>query len=148
MEFTAADLVWRALADPTRRAILDRLAERPRTTGELVETFDSLCRTAVMKHLDVLVDAELVLVRRQGRQRWNHLNPIPIQRVCERWVNRHLGRLGASMMRLGSVAEELEPKRSAARKKAEACRTPSKHRSRSTSSKSRSAPKRKRSGKR
>ena len=65
-----AERVWRALADASRREILDRLAERPLTTGEIVSRFeDSLCRTAVMKHLDVLVQANLVVIRRRGRQR-------------------------------------------------------------------------------
>jgi DNA-binding transcriptional ArsR family regulator len=111
---TAPDLVWRALADPTRRAILDLLAKGPHTTGDLVNAFDSLCRTAVMKHLDVLGAADLVLVRREGRTRWNYLNPVPIQQVCARWVNLHLQRLTSSMTRLKAIAEELESTRPAA----------------------------------
>src|SRR2546426_761327 len=65
--------VWKALADPTRRAILDALRKGPRTTGDLCGRFD-VTRFAVMKHLAVLEDAGLVLARRQGRERWNHLN--------------------------------------------------------------------------
>ena len=72
------DRIWRALADPVRRTLLDALAIAPRTTGELVEAESQLCRTAVMKHLDVLVAAGLVVVRREGRRRWNYLNPVPI----------------------------------------------------------------------
>jgi DNA-binding transcriptional ArsR family regulator len=69
------DLVWKALADPTRRAILDLLAKRPRTTGEVcihfaAESRGGLGRTGVMKHLDVLEAAELVIIRREGRVRW------------------------------------------------------------------------------
>jgi DNA-binding transcriptional ArsR family regulator/uncharacterized protein YndB with AHSA1/START domain len=79
------EAVWRALSDPTRRAILDSLREAPRTTGALTEAFPQ-SRVGVMKHLDVLVAAGLVVVRRQGRERWNHLNPIPLQRMYERWV--------------------------------------------------------------
>ncbi len=94
------DLVWRALADGTRRAILDALAQRPHTTGELAARFDGVCRTAVMKHLDVLATAQLVIVRRDGRVRWNHLNPVPIQRVCDRWVSRHVRHAARSMARL------------------------------------------------
>jgi DNA-binding transcriptional ArsR family regulator len=101
-----ADIIWRALADSNRRRILDLLAERPLTTGEIVGRFDGLCRTAVMKHLDVLVAASLVLVRREGRQRWNYLNPVPIQRVCDRWISRHVRSMSAAMVRLKEVAEE------------------------------------------
>lgn len=98
--------VWRALGDPMRRGILDALAERPQTTGELVARFDSVCRTAVMKHLDVLVAAELVVVRREGRTRWNYLNPVPIQRVCDRWISRHVQRLASSLGRLKDHVED------------------------------------------
>lgn len=100
-----AELVWKALADRTRRTILDTLAERPHTTGELVARFDVLCRTGVMKHLDVLERAHLVLTTRDGRTRWNHLNPAPIQQVCDRWVGRHVQHLASAMSRLKAVAE-------------------------------------------
>ncbi len=104
-----SELVWRALADRTRRSILDTLAERPHTTGELVARYDTLCRTAVMKHLDVLERAHLVLTTREGRMRWNHLNPIPIQQVCDRWVGRHIRHLAAAAVRLKTVAEHPAP---------------------------------------
>ena len=100
------DTIWRALADPVRREILDLLAVEPRTTGELVAHFDSLCRTGVMKHLDVLVLANLVIVEKSGRTRWNHLNPVPIEQVCQRWVNNHVKRLARSLTRLKSIIEE------------------------------------------
>jgi DNA-binding transcriptional ArsR family regulator len=100
------DNIWRALADPNRRGILDALAERPLTTGEIAARFDHLCRTAVMKHLDVLVDAGLVVVRREGRQRWNYLNPVPIQRICDRWISRHVKNMAAAMVRLKEVVEQ------------------------------------------
>lgn len=77
--------VFRALADPTRRKILDLLRERPRTTGELASAFPR-SRFAVMKHLAVLERARLVLPRREGRLRWNHLNAVPLERLYERWV--------------------------------------------------------------
>ena len=85
MKTPAPSPVWTALADPTRRRILDLLRERPRTTGELAEHFTTT-RFAVMKNLAVLEKARLVLVRRSGRERWNHLNAVPLQRVYERWV--------------------------------------------------------------
>ncbi len=93
------EAVWRALADPTRRALLDRLRERPCTTGELTETFPQ-SRFAVMKHLDVLVAAGLVLVQRAGRERWNHLNPVPLQNMYERWVRPYEGLWAASLLRV------------------------------------------------
>jgi len=97
--------VWRALGDTVRRAILDALAGGPKTTGELIERFDHLCRTAVMKHLDVLVAAKLVVVRREGRVRWNYLNPVPIERVCARWVDGHMRRMSSALNRLMDVVE-------------------------------------------
>jgi len=100
------DAVWRALADRTRRAILDALSERPLSTGEIAARFDALSRTGVMKHLDVLVAAGLIVVRRQGRQRWNHLNPVPIQRVCDRWVSRHVRHMAAALSRLKDHVED------------------------------------------
>lgn len=102
------DLVWKALADPTRRALLDSLANRAKSTGELVEEFSELCRTAVMKHLGILVDAELVVVRREGRVRWNHLNPMPIQRIYDRWVAKHIRGVSAAVSRLKDHVEREE----------------------------------------
>jgi len=100
------DEIWKALADGTRREILDVLAERPQTTGELVVRFDHLCRTNVMKHLDVLVAAHLIIVRRTGRTRWNYLNPTPIQSVCDLWVSKHVKQLASALSRLKEHAEE------------------------------------------
>lgn len=81
------DAVWRALSDRTRRALLDELAAEAKTTGALVDTFPHLSRTAVMKHLDVLEDAALITVRRDGRMRWNQLNTAPIQEIADRWID-------------------------------------------------------------
>src|SRR5205085_2123270 len=80
------DPVWKALADPTRRAILDLLRDRPRMTTEIVESFPHLTRFGVMKHLDVLREAQLVQTRELGRQRVNSLNVVPIRQIYERWV--------------------------------------------------------------
>ncbi len=79
--------LWKALGDPTRRALLDHLRAGPRTTGALCAEFD-MSRFGVMKHLKQLEDAGLVLVRRQGRQRFNHLNAVPIERIAQRWMGR------------------------------------------------------------
>ncbi|HMV31278.1 MAG TPA: metalloregulator ArsR/SmtB family transcription factor [Gemmatimonadales bacterium] len=99
--------VWRALADPTRRAILDLLRARARTTGELADHF-RLSRFGVMKHLEVLVEAGLVLVRREGRQRWNSLNPLPIQQIAQRWIRPYEALAADRLLRLKSHAERTQ----------------------------------------
>jgi DNA-binding transcriptional ArsR family regulator/uncharacterized protein YndB with AHSA1/START domain len=100
--------VWKALADPTRRAILDLLAGRARTTGELSGAFPELSRFAVMKHLGVLESAGLVVVRRRGRERWNHLNGVPLREAYERWMRPHADRWAESLLRLKETAERRE----------------------------------------
>ncbi len=81
------DPVWKALSDPTRRAILDGLRDGPKTTTEIVEEFPHLSRFGVMKHLEVLREADLVRTREEGRQRVNSLHVIPIRQIYERWVS-------------------------------------------------------------
>lgn len=85
----ALDAVWRALSNSVRRSILDLLRDGPRTTGELDAHFPDLSRFAVMQHLRVLEEAELVVPRRSGRRRFNYLNPVPIQQIYDRWVSRY-----------------------------------------------------------
>jgi DNA-binding transcriptional ArsR family regulator len=77
-------LHWRALSDPTRRRILDLLRTNPRTTGDVAAAFP-MSRVAVMKHLDVLATAGLVVSRKKGRQRWHYVNLAPLMRLHERW---------------------------------------------------------------
>jgi DNA-binding transcriptional ArsR family regulator len=96
--------VWRALSDPTRRSILELLREAPRTTGDLAEAFPS-SRFAVMKHLDVLVAAGLVVSRRKGRVRWNHLNAVPLQRMYEHWVRPYEAVWARSLIRFKDATE-------------------------------------------
>ena len=84
------DAVWKALSNPVRRSILDLLRDGPRTTGDLSDEFPDLTRFAVMQHLGVLVEADLVVPRRSGRKRYNYLNPVPIQQVYDRWVSRYV----------------------------------------------------------
>lgn len=98
------DPVWKALSDPTRRALLDMMRGGPRTTGELCGEFD-MSRFGVMKHLTVLTDAGLVVVRRHGRQRLNHLNAVPIRQIYERWVGKFAGREAAGLLQLKQLAE-------------------------------------------
>src|ERR1700687_413826 len=83
------DAVWKALSDPTRRAILDLLRQGPRTTTEIVDAFPHLTRVGVMNHIDVLREAGLINTREEGRQRVNSLNAVPIRQIYERWVSRY-----------------------------------------------------------
>lgn len=101
--------VWRALAHPVRRRVLDMLSTRARTTGEVCEAFPRLSRFAVMKHLRVLEAARLVLPRKDGRQVWNHLNAVPLREVYERWVGGEESKLAAAVLRLRDAAERAAP---------------------------------------
>ena len=87
-----SDLVFKALAAPTRRDILDALKDQPQTTGALCERFPALDRCTVMQHLKVLEAADLVIAQRRGRERWNHLNPLPIKDIYDRWIGQHAAR--------------------------------------------------------
>src|SRR3989442_13958911 len=80
------DLILKELANLRRREILDLLKVRSRTTGELVEHFKQLDRCTVMQHLRALEKADLVLVKREGRLRWNYINPLPIKELYDRWI--------------------------------------------------------------
>ena len=83
------DDVFRALADPTRRSLLDELFRRDgQTLSELEERID-MTRFGVMKHLKVLEEADLVVTRRRGREKLHFLNPVPIRLVHDRWVNKY-----------------------------------------------------------
>ena len=89
-EVDELDPVWKALSNPTRRRMLDLLKEGPMTTGDLSERFADLSRFAVMQHLGVLEEADLVLPVREGRSRYNYLNPVPIQQIYDRWVSAYM----------------------------------------------------------
>ena len=81
--------VFRALADPTRRALLDRLfSQDGQTLNELCQNFPEMTRFGVMKHLTVLAEANLVLTARQGRTKRHYLNPVPIHAVAMRWLRQ------------------------------------------------------------
>lgn len=96
---SADDRCWKALADPSRRRILDLLRERPRSTGELADAFE-FTRFAAMKHLKVLHEAGLVLYERRGRTRINRLNPVPIRRIHRRWIRPFETAASDRMLRL------------------------------------------------
>ena len=99
--------VFRALANPTRRAVLDLLREEPRTTGDLATRLRT-SRFAAMQHLGVLVSAGLVVVRRRGRERWNHLNAVPLQKLYERWVRPYAADWAGRLTRLQTTTERME----------------------------------------
>lgn len=90
------DAVFRALADPVRRRLLDRLhARNGQTLGELCEGHD-MTRQAVMKHLAVLQEANLVVALKRGREKRHYLNPVPIHEIADRWIGKYeRGRLRA-----------------------------------------------------
>jgi DNA-binding transcriptional ArsR family regulator len=113
------DPIWKALADPSRRRILDLLRDGPRTTWDLCASFES-SRFAVMKHLRVLEHARLILVRRRGRERWNYLNPIPIQAIYERWLTPYAALWAGELLDLKHTVERREDKQKARRDDARA----------------------------
>lgn len=84
--------IWQALADPTRRMLIDRLAGGARTTSQLCEGMP-MSRFGVMKHLGILERAGLVIARRHGRLRLNHLNAAPLRALSTRWLSAHAERL-------------------------------------------------------
>lgn len=101
--------VFRALADPTRRAVLDSLAERDgQTLGELCEQFPAMTRFGVSKHLAVLEEADLVVPLREGRLKRHFLNPVPIEQIAGRWVSRYAGRFAAALVDLEQSATRRE----------------------------------------
>ena len=90
------DHVFRALADPTRRHLLDRLYERDGRTLTELESELEMTRFGVMKHLRVLEDAGLVVTRRAGREKHHFLNPVPIRQIHDRWIDKYTeGRVSA-----------------------------------------------------
>ncbi|MGH7177416.1 MAG: ArsR/SmtB family transcription factor [Tepidisphaeraceae bacterium] len=112
MRHRKLDRVWKALSDRTRRRMLDLLAERPRTTAELSLAFPRLSRFAVMKHLRVLERAGLLVVTREGRFRWNSLNPVPLAEVFRRWVGKHSATWSDALLNIRDQAEDTGPAQS------------------------------------
>src|SRR5271165_4949623 len=106
LEAAAEPDVWRALASPWRRPLLDQLRTGPATTGELAAALPGLSRFAVMQHLAVLVEAGLVLPERRGRDRVNHLNPVPLREWYERRVQPMADTGAAELLALKRAAEK------------------------------------------
>ncbi len=99
------DAIFKALGDSRRRRMLDLMKDRGRTTGDLCRLFRDLDRCTVMQHLDVLERADMIIVRRSGRHRWNYLNPVPIQQLANRWIRRYAV---GTVNRLARLKRELE----------------------------------------
>ena len=102
------DRVFKALAHHVRRRILDDLRDQPLTTGTLVAHFPDLDRCTVMQHLGVLEEAGLLIAERRGRERWNHLNPLPIHDIHERWIGPHAA---GAVEKLARLKQQLESAR-------------------------------------
>ncbi|HTV68255.1 MAG TPA: metalloregulator ArsR/SmtB family transcription factor [Rhizobiaceae bacterium] len=98
--------VFKALASQTRRQILDALKDEPRTTGMLCYAFPALDRCTVMQHLKVLEDADLVIAKREGRERWNHLNSMPIKQIHDRWISEYAAHAMSILDRLKADLED------------------------------------------
>ena len=99
------DAVFKALANGKRRQMLDAIKHAPLTTGALCEKFSEMDRCTVMQHLKVLEDADLIIPRREGRERWNHLNALPIQAIHDRWISQYAGH---AMSVLSALKGELD----------------------------------------
>jgi DNA-binding transcriptional ArsR family regulator len=99
------DAVFKALASPIRRQILDDLKDQPLTTGSLCAHFPDLDRCTVMQHLKILEAADLLIAERRGRERWNHLNAVPIQDIHDRWIGPHAAAASARLARFKQTVE-------------------------------------------
>src|SRR5215468_4304481 len=94
------DLVFKALADPTRRSLLDRLFQRDGRTLTELESDLEMTRFGVMKHLKVLEEAGLVVTRKDGREKLHFLNPVPIRLVHDRWIDKYTERQVSALVDL------------------------------------------------
>jgi DNA-binding transcriptional ArsR family regulator len=103
------DAVFRALADPTRRRLLDSLRARSgQTLNQLCENA-GMTRQAVAKHLAILETANLVAARKQGREKLHYLNPVPINQIAERWIGKfERGRLHALSALKGALEDDTD----------------------------------------
>ncbi len=105
---TDDDLVFRALADPTRRLLLDRLFERDGRTLTELESQLEMTRFGVMKHLRILEQAGLVVSRKAGRSRVHYLNPVPIRLIHDRWIDKYTEHRVSALAELKTQLEETE----------------------------------------
>jgi DNA-binding transcriptional ArsR family regulator len=103
---TEDNRVFKALADPTRRYLLDRLFERDGRTLTQLESELEMTRFGVMKHLRVLEDADLVVTLRQGREKLHFLNPVPIRLIHDRWIDKYRERRVSALADLKAELEK------------------------------------------
>ena len=99
------DRVFKALADPTRRFLLDRLFTRDGRTLTELESELAMTRFGVMKHLRVLEDAGLVVTRQSGREKLHFLNPVPIRLIHNRWIDKYTERQVSALVDLKAELE-------------------------------------------
>jgi DNA-binding transcriptional ArsR family regulator len=106
------DIVFKALADETRRTLLDRLHEKGgQTLGELYEPFEkAMSRQAVMKHLTILEEANLLAIVWSGREKRHYLNPVPIHAIQDRWIKKFERQRLDALATLKSALEGKETK--------------------------------------
>jgi DNA-binding transcriptional ArsR family regulator len=105
------DQVFRALADPSRRRLLDELHNsNGQTLGGLCRHLD-MSRQAVTKHLRLLERADLVVILWQGRQKLHYLNPVPLNQIVERWIDKHQRRIPIALNDLERGLEKTEPRK-------------------------------------
>ena len=100
------DLVFKALADPTRRFLLDLLYAREGRTLTELESELSMTRFGVMKHLKVLEEAGLITTRKVGREKLHYLNPVPIRLVHDRWIDKYTERHVTALLDLKHELEQ------------------------------------------
>src|SRR3990172_6995041 len=100
------DAVFKALADPTRRSLLDELFREDGQTLSALEERFSMTRFGVMKHLKQLEEAGLVVTKRRGREKLHYLNPVPIQLVHDRWVSKYTEAWAAGLVDLKNRLEK------------------------------------------
>jgi DNA-binding transcriptional ArsR family regulator len=105
---TDDDRVFKALADPTRRFLLDLLFRRDGRTLTELESELSMTRFGVAKHLKVLEEANLVVARRSGREKLHFLNPVPIRQIHNRWIDKYTERQTTALVDLKNALEEPE----------------------------------------
>src|ERR687889_1525309 len=103
---TDDDRVFKALADPTRRFLLDLLFRRDGRTLTELDSELEMTRFGVAKHLKVLEEADLVVVRRSGREKLHFLNPVPIRQIHDRWIDKYTERHAAALVDLKHELEE------------------------------------------
>jgi DNA-binding transcriptional ArsR family regulator len=95
------DAVFRALGDPSRRLLLDRLYEHDgQTLGQLCAAMPGMTRFGVMKHLVVLEEANLITTRKVGREKFHFLNPVPIREIHDRWISKYAEPWAAALVEL------------------------------------------------